>query len=324
MKKIAALAGMLALLVGLIMAPASAQAVPVSGRTIVYPLENPPSTDTVTQPARFTRLAIGAWLMQELNLTASGDGVYAGCTTAPASGLYVEVSPTVSGSVCGLYQVQPDDANPIPVGYTPQLAADPTLIVVQALQTGSTSQIGPLTPPGSNSVYWLLEGQLQTSDGAVDSRGFFNPITGAIASQSVNTQRQDAIVFQTKEGTPGVSPAKPAVDSGWVAFAYVLVPSGTSTITTGMISAGAVFGGLTTVTYGEVSCTVAAATSCSATATAPNGSVCGGAYNATDTTVDLSGLEPAAISAVSSSTATFTLQTSSATGTLAYNYQCFL
>lgn len=246
MKKLFAALGFLGLLLAIFwvptLAPTFAQTAP-SGRSIVYPLENPPSGDTVLQPARFTRLALGSLMLHGMGLTAAGQGQYANCTTAPGTGLYVTVGPTISGSDCGLYQVGQLDASPMPEDVTPQLPADPTLVVIQALQSASSNPIGPLTAPGSNSVYWLIEAQTVTSDTNVQSRPIFQPASGVFVNQSVATQRQDAIAYQTKEGTSGASPSKPSVDSGWVAVAYVLIPSGTSQVTTGMISAGSLWTG---------------------------------------------------------------------------------
>ena len=236
MKKI--LAAALAVCFALLAMPVQAQTAP-SGRSIVYPLENQPSVDAVLQPARFTRLALGSWMLHALNLTSNGSGAVSNCTTAPGTGLYVTVAPTLSGSLCGLYQVTADDANPMPVGYTPNLAADPTLIVVQALQGGSTAALGPFTAPGVGlSVYWLLEAQISTTDTVASSRSFLNALTGAVSHPTVATQRQDAIAYQLKQGTPGSSPSKPAVDSGWVPVAFVLVPNGKTQILTGDISDG--------------------------------------------------------------------------------------
>jgi hypothetical protein len=245
MKKIALLVGLVSLCAGLFTAPAFSQATPVSGRTIVYPLENPPTTDAVTQPARFQRVLLGSWIMQALNLTTVGDGVYANCSAAPGTGLAVTISATVSGAACALYQVGVSDAQPLPPGYTPALPADPTVIVVAALQTGTTSPI-TFTAPGSNSVYWLVEAQVTSSDGDVGSRGFYNPITGAVGSQSVNTKRQDQMVYQTKEGTPGSSPSKPSPDSGWIPMFYVEIASDQTQVHSGDISAGDLFAGFST------------------------------------------------------------------------------
>ena len=219
--------------------PAVAQTAP-SGRSIVYPLENQPSVDTVLQPARFARLAMGSWMLHALQLSSNGAGVVSNCTTAPGTGLFVTVAPALSGSLCGLYQVTNDDANPLPIGYTPQLAADSTLIVVQALQSTISSNLGPLTAPGTGgqSIYYLVEAQITTSDVAAGSRAFINASTGVVSHPTVPTQRQDSIAYQLKAGTASSSPAKPAVDSGWVPVAFVLVPNGKTQILTGDISDG--------------------------------------------------------------------------------------
>src|SRR6185312_15414266 len=132
MKKLLAIAALAALCIGLLPTVALSQQVPQSGRSLVYPLENPPTTDTVTQPARFARLELGTFIMQALGLTSAGDGVYAGCSIAPGTGLYVTVGQSVANENCGVYQVVVDDANPIPVGFNPNLPADPTLIAVLA------------------------------------------------------------------------------------------------------------------------------------------------------------------------------------------------
>lgn len=77
-----------------------------------------------------------------------------------------------------------------------------------------------------------------------------------------------------------------------------------------------------TQNYGEVTCTLSTAVSCTATATVRSGARCQATYESTDTTVTLADLVPPAVH-TSSTTATFTLQTNtSLTGTLAANYWC--
>lgn len=269
MKKI--LAAALAVCCSLLSVQAPAQTAP-SGRTIVYPLENQPSVDSVLAPARFTRLAMGSWMLHVLQLGGNGNGVYANCSTAPGTGLFVTVAPTLSGSACGLYQVTADDANPIPVGFTPQLAADPTLIVVQALQTATSSQLGPMTAPGAGlSVYWLVEAQIQTTDVSSSSRAFLNSATGAVSHNTVPTQRQDAIVYQLKQGTPASSsPVKPTVDAGFVAISYALIPNGKTQVLTGDISVGSLFTG-----FSSAANTVALAAAPSPTPQTGNAAVTG-------------------------------------------------
>ena len=238
MKRI--IAALTALALFALAAPVSAQTTP-GGRVIANPQQNPTSTEA-NQAPRYTRLAMGTWLMNALNLTSSGAGVYSNCSTAPGTGLFVTVSPTLSSSLCALYQVAQDDANPIPVSVTPQLAADPTLIALQALQGGTSAPIGPLTAPGSNSVYWLIEAQINTTDTNAQNLLFVSG-SGSRFFQTVNTQRTDAFSYAIKSGTPSATPVEPTVDSGFVPIAYVLVPSGTSQVTSGMITPGAVFNG---------------------------------------------------------------------------------
>lgn len=213
-------------------------------RVIVYPYQNPSSTqESLVQ--RYPRVAIGNLLRDMLGSSNAG-GVYTNMTINPVTGLYVDVAPTNSNNDGTLYQMGQSDANPVPVNITPQLAADPTVIMLQGLLSTASSQIGPIAVPSTpgQSQYTLIEAQLQTVDTNPQQETFVNSAGGKFP-QTVNTQRTDQIVFQAKAGTAGTSPTVPSVDSGWVSIGTILVPQGTSTITTGMITASTAFTGFT-------------------------------------------------------------------------------
>jgi hypothetical protein len=210
----------------------------------------------LNQQERNDRLALGTWLLHSLDLTpTAGNGVFANLSTSPSSGLLVTVGPTAATTLGALYQVQQDDtawppACPGSISNCAQLPADPTLIAVAAFQAAASSQLGPLSPPVSSgqSVYWLVEGQVVPSqDTGSSSVPFVINVGGPSPiyvpqNMAVNLNRTDVATYQTKEGTAStancssVFPAKPSVDSGWIAVSWVCVPFGTSTITTGMIS----------------------------------------------------------------------------------------
>lgn len=212
-------------------------------RVIVYPLQNPSSVQTNTMQ-RYPRLAIGNFLRDMLGPSNLG-GSYANMTISPvASTLYVTVAPTNAGTDGTLYQLGADDTNPLPLNVSPQLAADATTIMIQGLLSAQTANIGPLSPPGTSgqSVYYLIEAQIQQVDTNAQSQLFVNS-AGAKYYQTVNTDRTDAIVFQSKAGTAGVSPSPPSLDSGWISIGLVLVPYGATAITSGMISMTQPFAG---------------------------------------------------------------------------------
>jgi len=231
-------AALAALFVVLSIAPAFA-----GSRVIWYPNQNP-TAEGLNSISRFTRLALGTWMRDAAGSNLSAGGFYTDLTVAPNGGMFVAVSPTTANTLGAIYQLAVDDPNPLPQGsYTPQLSSDTTKVMVQALQSGPTGSVGPITAPSSGlSQYYLVEAQVLTTD-TVPIPFTFLDTHGNPSSLTLNSVRQDQIVYQLKAGTAASSPSQPTVDTGWIAIAYVLVPSGTSTITSGMISAVPAFQG---------------------------------------------------------------------------------
>jgi hypothetical protein len=248
---------LLAALLGVAFATAPLVAL-ATDRTVWYGQQTITSSG-LNQQARNERLAFGTWLMAELNLTGGvGTGTYWNINATPGTGLYVTMAPGMSSTNGWLAQVQQNDTqlpttcpNPTLVTSCPKLAADPTLIAVLALLNTTTAPLGPLTAPGTagQSVYWLIESQVQPpTDQSTTASPFMINVGGATAiyqpqNFSVNIDRTDPIGWQTKEGAPGTSPTQPTTDSGYQAVAYVLIPYGTTQITTGMITAAQAFSG---------------------------------------------------------------------------------
>jgi hypothetical protein len=203
-------------------------------RVITYPGQLGSSTEQ-NQGPRFMRLAFGTWIRDALGPTTSAGGVYSNLTVVPNGGMYVATQPTLPNSMAALYQIAVDDANPIPANGTPSLPADATKIVVQALQGGVSSSLGPISAPGSGlSQYYLVEAQVQTTDTTPTSMTFTS--SNGSYTNVVDVTRADQIVYQLKAGTAASSPLVPTVDTGWIGIATILVPSGTASITTGMIA----------------------------------------------------------------------------------------
>lgn len=209
-------------------------------RVIVYPNQNPTSTEQNSN-AQFARISVGSFERDALGLTGSINsttGAYANLTISPGTGLFVTVAPTSTTVGAGtVYQMGQNDPNPLPTGgFSPALAASTTKILIAGQQTATTTPLGPLTAPGGGqSVYYLIETQLVSQDANSQSMAFVSS-NGVKTFQSVNTNRNDAIVYQVKAGTPSGSPTQPTVDTGWIAVGYILVPNGKTQILTGDIT----------------------------------------------------------------------------------------
>jgi hypothetical protein len=217
----------------------------LANRVVVYPAQTPTSNETNQQP-RNERVALGTLMRDFLGSSVAAGGTYANLSVIPGTGLFVAVKPPTTNTLGSLYQLAASDAAAVPTGYSPSIPADPTIVVVQGLQSTQSPAIGPLTAPGAgNSVYYLVEAQVQTAYTTPLALQFVNS-SGSRYTQTVNTSIDDQIVYQTKGGTPAPSPTVPTVDSGWIAVGTVLVPSSTTQITSGMIAMLAPFPGFLT------------------------------------------------------------------------------
>jgi hypothetical protein len=207
-------------------------------RVIAYPQTNPPSQQANLGP-RLARLSNGTFIRDALGPSAIAGGVYANLSVLPNGGMNLAVAPTSSTLGEGaLYQLGQDDPLPIPQSSssTSQLSADTTPIAVNALQAVSIGGLGPIAAPATgSSIYVLVEGQVQTKDTTPFLFTTFAP-SGGQGSELEPSVRSDQVVYQLKYGTPAATPTKPTVDAGWIPIAFVDITSGTSTITTGMIT----------------------------------------------------------------------------------------
>ena len=218
------------LFVAIIMLPASA------ANRLNYYSGIIPSSQWYNLQERYERLAEGAF-QAEIFGTA---GSYQNLSVTPQTGLYVQVGPAATSTVGALYQFIADDTtvfpptNPVNASYT--LPADPTSITVEGTTLAYLSPVGPLAVPGSNSQISLIECQVTTTDTSAISANFITQL-GTLQAYPVSRDRDDQIGCQAKAGTASASPVVPTVDTGWIAVGYVTIPSGTATITSGMIAA---------------------------------------------------------------------------------------
>lgn len=227
MKRVLALAAVIAA-VGFAM-PANAQQ-----RVIIYPGQGPQSAQA-NQQARFTRLAFGTWIRIALG-SQLGAGAFSGLSVVPNGGMNVAVQPATAGTPGAIIQACALDANPIPTSASPQLSADSSVIGCLATLSVSSGSIGPATAPGSGlSQYYLVEAKLTASDTNSQSIMFVNS-NGSQSYSTVPTFRGDTPSYQLKAGIASSSPVVPSADTGYVGIGTVLIPSGTATITSGMIA----------------------------------------------------------------------------------------
>ena len=228
MKRILTLAAALAVTVGFAM-PANAQS-----QIIILSGQNPSSTEA-NQESRFIRLALGTWIKYALG-NQLGSGLFGGLSVVPNGGMNIAVQNSVTNAPGAIIQSCPDDTNPVPSTGTPFLSADATTIGCLGLVSTSSGSIGPMTAPGTGlSQYYLLESQLVRVDTNPQTVTFENS-SGVKTTSSQNRWRVDQPNYQLKAGTASSTPTVPTADSGWMGIATVLVPSGTATITSGMIS----------------------------------------------------------------------------------------
>jgi hypothetical protein len=203
---------------------------------------NPQST-WINQNSRDNRISDGTYRWQAFGSNQSDPGHYAGCVTTPSTGLFVAVTTSGTFTNCSVFQLLPESPSALggfPSGNGTFLPADNTKIELQAILPAgtSTAAIGPMGVGASSgqSVSNLIECQVTISD--VNSQ----PIsivssTGIVTSTVGNRDRVDRPTCQSKASASATSPTTPTVDSGFVAISAVVVPFGTATVTSGMVSA---------------------------------------------------------------------------------------
>jgi hypothetical protein len=203
---------------------------------------NPQST-WMNQAMRDERLGIGTYWWNAFGSNTSYGGAYSNCSAAPVTGLYVAVAATGASENCAVYQLAADDTTGYggyPSGVGTFLPADTTQVVIQGLVPAgsSTANIGPLGVGSTSgqSIANLIECKVTTSDTTSQTVNIVSS-GGAVTSTNANRDRVDRLSCQDKQSASAVSPTTPTVDTGYVPISVVLVSFGTSTVTTGMISA---------------------------------------------------------------------------------------
>ena len=203
-----------------------------TNRITVYLSQNPDTNET-NQGWRYQRLYDGTMLRDLMGIQAT-TGAWSNLIVVTTGSLNVKVdiatpAPSTSPQAGMLYQLGPNDPNAVPqtcpAGYgCNQLLADTTQIVIPALITANSSTIS-VPAPGSNSVVYLIEGQINTVAANSQSLLFISS-SGAANNVNVPTEVDDTVSYQSKEGAISATPVPPSADSGWLPIATVLVPTG--------------------------------------------------------------------------------------------------
>jgi len=171
------------------------------------------------------------------DITGSTNPFFVNLVGLPSGGLYMSIGPPTTNSMGALYQYLPDDITPVggsPIGATGSttLAADPTTFFLQGLVSSPNITVGPFTPPATSgqSIAYLAECQVQTIDRTPQIESFEQFPNYTTTTATANETRVDVSVCQAKPGSPATSPITPTVDAGWVSFATVTVPAGTTSL----------------------------------------------------------------------------------------------
>ncbi len=97
------------------------------------------------------------------------------------------------------------------------------------LHVGAALSVAVTAAHPSQDRIDTVEMRYATLDFSSETRAFKSPTTGAISYSVVNTKTKIFIELRCLAGTPGAGVA-PAVETGWVKLAEVLVPAGTTQI----------------------------------------------------------------------------------------------
>ena len=168
---------------------------------------------------------------------------FSNLSVTASGGLYVSVGPSTSGQFGALYQ--PGPLAPFAVGGSPigasgatQLAADSTQVMLQGLVGSPALSVGPLTAPSGSgtSISYLVECQVQEVSKTPQTQTFETLPNYTYTTATANRDLADTIACQSKASTASASPTTPSVDSGYVSIASVLVPNGTTTLSTSNIT----------------------------------------------------------------------------------------
>lgn len=152
----------------------------------------------------------------------------------PGTGLTVSVGPGE------MYAPQEIDAT----AYS-TLGTNTTLLQKQGMMLTATvlAVLAPTTP--GQSITYLIEGQIQQTDGGSAVRPYYDSANPTVAfmgpggdSIADNTTRDDVFVVQAKAGTPATTGTQvaPSVDSGWTPLYAVTVAYGAASISSSNIA----------------------------------------------------------------------------------------
>lgn len=202
----------------------------ISGRRIVYTNQVPYETD-ILATNDYNMAGVSGLAQTVIGLGIGYATTVSGldCTPVSPPGLAVVVGVGAMYSFEDYdatdYGVIPADTDPNHKLYKQAFNWNPVTLNLTA----------PATP--GNSVIYLIEGIFDTTDVNDVSRPYFNSAdpTMPIFNNNYDT-RTDIILFQAKQGTPGVTPTPPAPDAGYTGLYYVTVANGQTVITGGDIS----------------------------------------------------------------------------------------
>lgn len=211
-----------------------------SGRPLVYPNEVPFDTDLLRE-SQYRMVDVAMLAQAIIGLPSTIGGSFSGyasgiCTQNASPNMTVEIG------TCSLYYIQ--EMEPIAYGNLGPLTTP--LLYKQALNliafNSSTLSGGTFVAPSSgNWVYYLIQGQFNTSQINNVSRPYYNANDPTNPNFNSNFDTEiDSITFSVVAGTPssksGPLPALPTVSAGNVGMFLVLVSDNTTSIINSLIS----------------------------------------------------------------------------------------
>jgi hypothetical protein len=162
-------------------------------------------------------------------------GGFPAVPTSPAS-MSVEVGPG------RIYKLEPLDTTAWGEldgsGGVPAVADADNQILKQGIMAETVTFLITAPPTGGHSQKYLIEGEFTEVEAAAVTSQFYNVDNpSAPISEDVSPTRRNVATLYLKAGTPGASPAVPAVTAGRVPIWVVTVANGDTTITSGDIVA---------------------------------------------------------------------------------------
>jgi hypothetical protein len=174
------------------------------------------------------RYAYGSFLTDILGATSG----YTKLTVSPGGATYVTVAPTTTATMGNVYIYRAGGNDWLGTIYGPPLVTDLTQVTAHGVIENKTAVIGPLPVPSGGTNTSLIECTVAALNNAYPYKTYINPLGQKVPLVNDETLL-DTGVCTFKPGTPTV----PAADAGYTGIATVAVPSGTTVITSGMITA---------------------------------------------------------------------------------------